>query len=68
MATIRRRGNRYQVQIRKHGHLPVSKSFSSPKTAETFAKEVESQMERRVFQDASAADQTPDSPDVVRDA
>jgi integrase len=58
MATIRKRGNRYHVQIRRKGHPAISKSFSSKKTSETFAKDTESRMERGVFQDACLAEQT----------
>jgi integrase len=58
MATIRRRGDRYHVQIRKIGHSPVTKSFSDRKTAETFAKDTESRMERGVFQDSCLAEKT----------
>ncbi len=58
MATIRRRGKRYQVQIRKKGHPPISKSFSDRKTAETFAKDIEGKIERGVFFDTSLAERT----------
>jgi ABC-type sugar transport system ATPase subunit len=57
MATIRKHGDRYHVQIRKKGQPPITKSFSDRKTAETFAKVTESRMERGVFQDSSVADQ-----------
>ncbi|MFC1684044.1 tyrosine-type recombinase/integrase [Pseudomonadota bacterium] len=58
MATIRKRGNRYHVQIRKKDHPPITKSFSDRKTASTFAKDMESKIERGVYQDASLAEQT----------
>jgi sugar diacid utilization regulator len=58
MATIRKRGNRYHVQIRKNGHPSITKSFSDRKTAETFAKDTESRMEHGVFQDSSLAEHT----------
>jgi hypothetical protein len=60
MATIRKRltstGTKYQVQIRKKGHQPISKSFASYKDAQTFAKETESKIERSVFQSGEDAE------------
>ena len=51
MATIRKRltstGTKYQVQIRKKGHQPISKSFATYKDAQTFAKETESKIVNR---------------------
>lgn len=41
MATIRKRGKRYHVQIRKTGHDPITKSFRTKAEAETWAKEKE---------------------------
>jgi integrase len=60
MATIRKRstskGTKYQVQIRKKGHQPISKSFANYKDARTFAKETESKIERSVFQSGEDAE------------
>jgi integrase len=60
MATIRKRltsnGTKYQVQIRKKGHQPISKSFATHKDARTFAKETESKIERSVFQSGEDAE------------
>lgn len=58
MPTIRKRGSKYQVQIRKKGYPPISKSFSDRKTAETFAKDAEAKIERGAFQDATTAERT----------
>ena len=58
MPSIRKRGSRYHVQIRMKGHPPISKSFSSLRLAKTFAKDVESKIERGVFQDTSLAETT----------
>ncbi len=58
MATIRKRGNRFHVQIRKRGFPSITKTFSDRKTAETFIKGTESKMERGVFLDSSLADET----------
>lgn len=50
MASIIKRGAySYQVKIRKEGFPPVSKTFSDKKTAETWAKMTESEMERGLW-------------------
>lgn len=46
MATIRRRGNKYQVQVRRKGQSPVSRSFLVRKDAETWARQMEVQADR----------------------
>jgi integrase len=48
MATIRRRGKKYHVQIRKIGYPPVTRSFSSISVARRWAKSTEADMERRL--------------------
>jgi hypothetical protein len=40
MATIRKRGNKYQSQIRKDGYKTVSRTFSSVSVARSWAKAV----------------------------
>ncbi|MBK1630646.1 hypothetical protein CKO31_07790 [Thiohalocapsa halophila] len=57
MPTIRKRGNRYHVQVRKKGQSPLTKSFSKKADALTWAKTVESEMERGVFLDTTQAQQ-----------
>ncbi|MBC8212464.1 MAG: site-specific integrase [Gammaproteobacteria bacterium] len=60
MATIRKRvtqaGTKYQVQIRKKGYKPVSRSFNTLKDAQTFTKDIEAKMERSVYQCANDAE------------
>ena len=60
MATIRKRitrsGTKYQVQIRKTGHKPVSRSFNSLRDAQTYAKDIEVKIERSVYQCAKDAE------------
>jgi integrase len=60
MATIRKRitqsETKYQVQVRKKGHKPISKSFSSLKDAQTFAKDIEVKIERSTYQCADDAE------------
>jgi hypothetical protein len=46
MATIRRRGNRWQVQVRRTGHPEVSKSFLSRKDAEAWSRQTEVEVDR----------------------
>ena len=48
MATIRKRGSRYNVQIRKEGYPSVTKTFTSISIARKWAKGVEADMERRI--------------------
>jgi len=57
MASIKRRESGYQVQIRRKGFPQVSKSFSSLKLAETWARLIESEMDRGIFQDRTEAEQ-----------
>jgi integrase len=58
MATIRKRGNRYHVQIRKKGQPTLTRSFSKKADALTWAKTLESEIERGVFLDTSKAERT----------
>ena len=41
MATIRKRRDRWQVQVRRAGHPPVSNSFLSRKDAKAWARQTE---------------------------
>jgi hypothetical protein len=58
MATIRKRGEHYHVQIRKTGLPPLTKSFTRKSDAQIWAKTIESKMERGVFLNTSEAEQT----------
>jgi integrase len=46
MATIRRRGDKWQVQIRRKGEAPQTKSFHRKKDAEVWARQIELQADR----------------------
>ena len=46
MATIRKRGTRYQVQVRRKGQHPVSKSFLSRADAMAWARSAETKADR----------------------
>ncbi|MGH6854504.1 MAG: tyrosine-type recombinase/integrase, partial [Aestuariivirga sp.] len=47
MATIRKRGMRWQVQVRRLGNRSSSKSFINRKDAEAWARQTEIQVDRR---------------------
>lgn len=58
MATIRKRNDQYQVQIRRKGHPPQSKSFIRLADAEKWARTIESEMDRGVFVSRAEAEAT----------
>lgn len=59
MALIEKRGPyQWRVRIRKKGFPPQSKTFTDKKNAETWARKIESEMERGLFVSSSAAEQT----------
>ena len=55
MGTIRKVKGKWRVEIRKKGYPKIYKSFFDVKDARRFTREVESQMERNVFEDYSGA-------------
>ena len=55
MAYIRKRFGKWQANIRKKGYPEVYKAFHDIKSARKFTRDVESQMERGVFEDYSGA-------------
>jgi Arc/MetJ-type ribon-helix-helix transcriptional regulator len=58
LATIRKRGDRYHVQIRKQGHLPLTRSFGRRADADAWARKIESEIERGIYLDTSEAQRT----------
>jgi integrase len=62
MATIRKRDNgsffSYEVQIRKKGQAPQTKTFRNRADAEKWGRMIESEMDRGVFVDRGEADNT----------
>jgi integrase len=46
MASIRKRGDKWQVQIRRQGMLPVSRTFSLRDDARRWARQIESEADR----------------------
>jgi integrase len=60
MATIRQKGpEQWHAQVRRTGWPPVTETLRTRKDAETWARDVESQMDRGVFVDRSAGERTP---------
>ena len=55
MAYLRKRFGKWQVAIRKNGHPDIYESFHTLGDARKFARDVESEMERGVFEDYSGA-------------
>jgi integrase len=46
MATFRKRGTKWQVQIRRDGHPPLSRTFTLKSDAEAWARQTEAALER----------------------
>ena len=49
MASIRMRDGKYQVNIRRKGYPPVTRTFTSRRAAKSWSKTTEIQMEREEF-------------------
>ncbi|HEY8102856.1 MAG TPA: site-specific integrase [Burkholderiaceae bacterium] len=58
MATFTKRANGWQAQVRKQGYPPKSKVFLKKSDAETWARQIESEMDRGQFFDRSEAEKT----------
>ena len=59
MATIRKHGNKWQVQVRRAGSPPVSRSFTLKADAEVWARQTEVQADKRAIPaDARMLDRT----------
>lgn len=58
MASIINKGGKYQVQIRRQGKRPVYKSFTDKRTAQAWARKIESEIEQGIFQDHSLSQTT----------
>ena len=58
MATFRKRGDKWQVQIRRFGHRAISKSFQRRSDGDVWARQIESELERGVYIDRSVAEST----------
>ncbi|MCK9608642.1 MAG: site-specific integrase [Methylomonas sp.] len=59
MATIRKLpSGSWQVQVRRKGESPTSKTFSSKNLAEQWARSIENQIDRGIFVDRTEAERT----------
>jgi len=59
MATIRKHGNKWQVQVRRAGSPPVSRSFTLKADADVWARQMEIQADKRAIPaDARMLDRT----------
>ena len=58
MASIRKKRNKWSVRICKKGYPIIYKSFDQKSDATKFAKQVESDMDRNIFEDYSNAGNT----------
>ena len=57
MATFQKRGERWRAQVRKKGHPPLSKTFTTKARAQRWARETEAKIEGGTFEDRRALDQ-----------
>ncbi len=55
MASFRFRNNKWQVRVRRQGHNPVTKSFTTKQEAVQWARSIESQMDRGSYIDTTLA-------------
>ena len=58
MATIVKHGKKWQVRIRKKGHIPVYKTFISKHNASKWAQESERKIEAGLFESFEEANRT----------
>ena len=56
MATIRKRNGQWQVQVRRRGFDPVSKTFTARQDAAGWARQIEAEMDRSVYIPRKAAE------------
>ena len=57
MATIRKRGNRYHVQIRRRGQS-ITRTFDRLATAKSWIPKIEGDIERQLYVDTSGTERT----------
>ena len=59
MATIRKRkSGKWQVIIRKKNYPTIVRSFLEKGTASKYARDIETQMDKKIFEDLSGAEGT----------
>ena len=57
MATIRKRGNRYHVQIRRRGQS-ITRTFDRLATAKSWIPKIEGDIERHLYIESSGSERT----------
>ena len=57
MATIRKRGNRYHVQIRRRGQS-ITRTFDRLATAKSWIPKIEGDIERHLYLESSGLERT----------
>ena len=55
MATIRKWNGKWKVEIRKSGYPKIYRTFFEHKVALKYAKDIETQMDKNIFEDYSGA-------------
>ena len=55
MATIRKMRNKWQVIIRRKNYPTIVKSFIEKGTASKYARDVENQMDKQIYEDLTGA-------------
>ncbi|AYH43346.1 integrase [Azoarcus sp. DN11] len=58
MASVRQRGEHWQARITRHGFPPEAKTFRTRQEAEAWARSVEVEVDKGVYQSRTAAEQT----------
>ena len=53
MATIRKRRGKWFVEIRKSGYPKIYRTFFEKTDAKKYAKDIETQMDKNIFEDYS---------------
>ena len=56
MASIRKRGIRWEARVRRKGFPTRSKTFRTRQAAERWVRECESEMERKTYRDTTLAE------------
>ena len=49
MASLRFRNGKWQVQVRRHGHIPQARSFQSKADAQRWARQMEAELDRTLI-------------------
>lgn len=58
MASVRQRGERWQARITRHGFPPETRTFRTRQEAEAWARSVEVEVDKGVYQSRTAAERT----------